>query len=685
MAVQHDLDRRGAIQFMFETSPAQLLVADAESFQIIVTNRSMRSALGLSATELRGKSLLDVVPAPLRDRLERLIGHVRRRGYVSREMRTGTNPDQLFRVDVACTTLTRPTLCVNLRDLSGYQALEAKATAAEGWLVSAIEALPDGFALFDADDRLVICNERFRGVYPKAAPAMVRGAKFEDIMRAALAHNEIVDAIAREDDWIKERLARHIAAETSFEQQLSDGRWIRVEEKPTREGGRVGLRVDVTGLKRQNEALEDMLRTDELTGLPNRRGLSDRLNELASGPLAVLHVDLTRFRLVNSLHGLRAGDSVLKETAARLLAIVEKQDLARVGVDEFVVLLPGVRDAAAAKSLGKTILHGLSQPINHQSRTCQVGACIGIALRGEMQVTLPDRLLENATIALNAAKVIGPEEVTVFHDEMRDRVERSNALAEEIKQGLARGELRPFFQPQVNTETGEVVGFEALIRWHNPRRGLVPAFEFLAVAQKAGLTEAIDDLVLDQSCQAVRKFKEWGLPNPTVSVNVSLTQISDPRILGQIRRCMRAHDIGPENLRIELLESTLLDDRTPQIIENIHALIAEGIAIELDDFGTGHAAISTLRLFNVSQIKVDRSLVQQIDRDDELQVITSAVIELARSLGISALAEGVETQAEQAKLKEIGCHCAQGYLHSKPMPLEDIPLWLARRGVEVAR
>ena len=283
-------------------------------------------------------------------------------------------------------------------------------------------------------------------------------------------------------------------------------------------------------------------------------------------------------------------------------------------------------------------------------------------------------------IALNEAKKEGGNFAVIFRSQMRDAIVENIEVAKDIRRGLEEDEFAPHFQPQIDTLTNTVVGFEALIRWDHQEKGMVPAFKFLHIAQRVGLTDALDDLVMDKSVQAVRQLRDWGLSSPSISINLSIAQISDPRILRRLQTHLDRHGVEPENIRVELLESTLLDDRASVIVENVHKLIRAGFEVELDDFGTGHAALATLRKFQVSRIKVDRSLVANIDKDSELQVITSALIDLAQNLGIDALAEGVETREEQEKLLELGCSVAQGYYHAKPMPLDDVRTWLQTRG-----
>lgn len=233
-----------------------------------------------------------------------------------------------------------------------------------------------------------------------------------------------------------------------------------------------------------------------------------------------------------------------------------------------------------------------------------------------------------------------------------------------------------FHLPQVNTVSGEIIGFESLIRWRHPVRGLVPAGVFLTAAEGSGLIDELDNVIMDRSCYAVSQLISWKVTDPCVSINMSMSQLRDPAILSRLMHYIDAHKIQAANLRIELLESTLLDERSSVIVNNVHRLIEAGFSVELDDFGTGHAAIATLRKFSVGRIKIDRSLVEGIDHDSELQVITGAIINLADRLGIGALAEGVETLEEQKTLQVLGCACAQGYLHARPMPLSEVRDWI---------
>ncbi|WP_394151859.1 putative bifunctional diguanylate cyclase/phosphodiesterase [Loktanella salsilacus] len=551
-------------------------------------------------------------------------------------------------------------------------------------MATAIDALSDGFVLYDADDRLVICNQTYRLFYPESAAAMEPGNTFENILRVGLKNGQYADGIGREEEWLATRLKQHRSPHGVIEQKLSNGRWLRIMERVTADGGRVGLRVDVTQLKEQQHALRRLAITDELTGLRNRRNLLEDIaqlaDELSAGETVVVyHLDLDKFKAINDVYGHEAGDHVLKHCAAILESTVAPGEFAaRVGGDEFIIVrrMPNDRDAIAA--FADQIIDRMMRPLGYAGQLVHIGASIGIALL-ELGSGMAARgtVLTAADLALYEAKKIGGVAL-FFEPSMRDQVLYANALARELQIGLERNEFEAYFQPQVDAVAGECIGFEALLRWIHPRRGVMNAGQFLDVAQRAGLTDALDSLMTEAACHALRWLSDQGMPQTSVSINMSTAQLSDPRLLSRLESAVAKFGIARHLLRIELLESTLLDERTMHFLTNVNALVKAGYVVELDDFGTGHAAIAALRKFHVSQIKIDRSFVRNIDTDVDLQKLTAAIIGLAHSLDISVLAEGVETIEEQTRLIDMGCRLAQGWYYGKAMPLTQIKDFLVR-------
>lgn len=688
LTAMHEMMERGLLMVTFEESGCQIFVFDRKTQRLVAANKRAQTAMGATMRSLQQRSIGDLLSGIPHARITQFLGRVQSRASQSVAFRCHLlDQDQtLTELLIRVVPGKRDSILVFARDASGIKAAITQASMAEDRLSTAIEGLTDGFILFDSDDRLVMCNDRYKELYKESAPALVAGAKHEDILRFGLRNNQYTMVYGSEDEWVARQLEAFKTRSMSGEQRLNDGRWLRIVERPTADGGRVGLRTEITHLKNQQDELRRLSRTDDLTGLLNRRGLANRLSLLAAGAagenrLAILHIDLDRFKSINDLLGHDAGDHVLQQSALIIAKGRPPPDaVARVGGDEFIIAKMTDKSDETVLRYARKLIRILSKPITFRNQQCNIGASIGVSFITEANAAEYELQVAGADIALNHAKALGGGETLVFHPDMRAEFLRQNEMAREIQKGIANNEFLPFFQPQIDTEHNKIVGFEALIRWQHPMLGLVPAFKFLSVAQRSGMMEALDNIVMDRACAAIKELRDWGLCDPCISINISMGQISDPRILRRLRSHMQKYGVKPESLRIELLESTLLDDRSSIIVQNVHDLIKAGFLVELDDFGTGHAAIATLRKFAVSQIKVDRSLVQNIDTDPELQVITAAVINLAKRLGISALAEGVETGPEQLTLQKMGCYVAQGYLHARPMPLHEIRPWLEVRG-----
>lgn len=671
---------------LFENSGQAIMVLNSDDLHIVAANRLARTILKNGMRALQRLTLMDAVPSLPPDDVARFLRQFIRVRRRSVRARVGLNTDKatIYDVDIIRMPDQEKSIVIIAQDVSATVLALKMADEAESKMATAINALSDGFVLYDADDRLVICNQTYRTFYPESAAAMEPGNTFENILRLGLQNGQYADGIGREEEWLATRLKQHRSSQGVIEQKLSNGRWLRIVERATADGGRVGLRVDVTQLKEQQHALRRLAITDELTGLRNRRNLLEDIALMADGlgpheTVVVYHLDLDRFKAINDVYGHEAGDHVLKHCAAILeSAVAPGEFAARVGGDEFIIVrrMPNDRDAITA--FADQIIDRLLKPLGYAGQFMHIGVSIGIALL-ELKSGMAARgtVLTAADLALYEAKKIGGVAL-FFENTMRDQVLSANALARELQIGLERNEFEAYFQPQVDAVAGECVGFEALLRWNHPRRGVMNAGQFLDVAQRAGLTDALDTLMTDAACHALRWLSDQGMPHTSISINMSTAQLSDPRLLSRLETALVKFDVARHLLRIELLESTLLDERTAHFLANVNAMVSAGFVVELDDFGTGHAAIAALRKFHVSQIKIDRSFVRHVDTDEDLQKLTAAIIGLANSLDISVLAEGVETHEEQARLIDMGCRLAQGWFYSKAMPLSHIKDFLTR-------
>lgn len=574
-----------------------------------------------------------------------------------------------------------------VHEVSSQMETEADAISMMGKLNTAIEALPDGFALFDENDRLVICNSKFRELYTPSIPAIIRGTSFKSILRYGLKQGQYVEAYGREEEWLHERLEMHSRADSVVEHRMADGRWLRILERKTSDGGRVGLRIDITELKEKQLELERTALTDSLTGLANRHGLSAFL---AGAPamlvpderLALFHIDLDKFKAINDAIGHDAGDFVLRNVSQGLSAKVTADDrvvIARVGGDEFVVAMATTMGDAEMHAFAEDLRIALTDPVIFDGRLCQVGASIGISFWSHEAPISMEQALLDADTALLQAKGLGRNICLLFKKEMRNQAVSAAHIASEIKEGLKWGDFVPFFQPQVELPSGRVRGLEALARWRHSDGTHWSASAFMDIAKEAGLGSSLDREMIEKSLDAFKRLEETGIPTQRLSLNMSSSHLRDPFLVDQLCQDVETRGLETSMVALEILESTLLDDRCSSISVNIHALAEAGFRIELDDFGTGHTAIASLREFPVHQIKIDRSLIRSIDTNPDVLAITEGIFNLCRKLGVEALAEGVETEHEAKTLVEIGFEVFQGFYFAHPMSEWDLCNWFVNR------
>lgn len=545
------------------------------------------------------------------------------------------------------------------------------------------DAIPDGFGLFDPQERLVVCNQLFCDAYGLPDMEAARGLTYRGILERAVHGPALPNATGR--DWIAAALANFRDASSRLEEEWTDGRWMRVIDRPTEDGGRVAFRIEITESVRRKRDLERAATTDPVTGLLNRRGLAlhiadmqDRLPETAS--LVVMHIDLDKFKSINDVYGHDTGDVVLREVARRLQAHLGDDALiARAGGDEFIAV--AVHDAAAgpADGIAESLRAMMIEPVEANARSCRIGATLGFAEWTAGGGTGIEQTLADADTALMSGKAAGRCRTVRFRPEMGVEARTSAAVAAEIKRALAEDAFVPFFQPQVDYPHGRVVGLEALARWRRCDGRHDPAATFIRVANETGLVSQIDRMIYGKCLDALCELDRSGLDRPTVSINLSAQQLGTDGIVELLLDGLFERGLSPSTVNIEVLESTLLDNRADRINCNINALAKAGFGIELDDFGTGHTALASLTTFPVNRIKIDRSLISGVDLDRKKRAIVSGLFLVCDKLGIEALAEGVETRAELDVLHGIGFRVFQGFYFSRPMPSSELLPWVRRR------
>jgi diguanylate cyclase (GGDEF)-like protein len=418
---------------------------------------------------------------------------------------------------------------------------------------------------------------------------------------------------------------------------------------------------------------------DFLTGLPNRMYLERALEEHAArcaatgGGVVLLHIDLDGFKQINDTLGHSAGDAMLIHTAQTIRRDLGESDfVARTGGDEFVILCEADSELEGFAALARRLIDSLRTPPSYEGHECRFGMSIGIA--GAFGQTVDwRRLLVNADLALYRAKSRGRNRFEFFSEALQADILSAKQMADSIVAGLERGEFVPFYQPQFDARTFQIVGVEALVRWRHPTRGVVPPAEFIAAAEELTVIGAIDRSVLEQALAQFQRWRSRGFDVPRLSVNVSLRRMHDESLLRELREAK----IERGALAFELVESIYLDESDDRFSSVIDQLKELGIELEIDDFGTGYASIVSLTKIKPSRLKIDRQLVTPIVVSEPQRRLVQSIVDIGRSLDIEIVAEGVETMEHAQMLREIGCDILQGYAFAKPMPAEELERFIA--------
>lgn len=429
-------------------------------------------------------------------------------------------------------------------------------------------------------------------------------------------------------------------------------------------------------LRRSEEKLDFLAHHDPLTALPNRTLLADRLHQgirrarRREGVMAVLFIDLDRFKVVNDSLGHAIGDELLRAAALRMAGQLRATDtLARVGGDEFVVLLEDADCARRAQTVAGKLLEVLEQPFFIRQQELFVTASIGISLYpsdGEDA----DALLRHADLAMYRAKSLGRNGVEFYRSEMSADIDAHLELGNALRGALARDEFVLHYQPQVDLDTGQLRGAEALVRWRHPHQGLVQPARFIPIAEELGIIVEIGGWVLEAACAQLARWRALGLRIPRMAVNLVAQQIEREGFVEQVETILARHGIAPEQLEFEVTESMIMR-QAERGIASLSALRAMGVGISVDDFGTGYSSLGYLHRLPIDQLKIDRSFVSELDAQPDDAIIVRAIIALGRSLGLEVVAEGIETEAQAHFLKAEGCRVGQGYLYGRPCPAED--------------
>ena len=575
--------------------------------------------------------------------------------------------------DEGIVTMGNPRHAADRADLTGSDVTERCDTQIAPCLEARIlQHLPAAVTVTDDKGIVVYWNDRAATMYGLTRmQALGRRIAELHVAPSGVQGDEIMQSVAASGGW-----------EGDYESIRADGTKLPVhmtlEQIVDAEIGLYGIvghSMDISDRRVLEESLEFQSLHDTVTGLPNRRLFIGNLDVTLARAgrdrkhTAVLSIDLDDFKLINDRIGESAGDRVLRYVGARIAGAVRPGDVvARLGGDEYIVCCDELGGAEEAYAVADRILESLAEPCQVDGRSTRVAASIGIAVSGPD--SRADGLLRNADIAMYAAKQSGKGHVELFDDALHNEVRCRRELSIELKKALDRGQIKTLFQPQVCLRTGDLVGFEALARWPHPERGMVSPAEFIPVAEECGLIGQLGRTVLEDSCRALRT---WLSASPgssvKVAVNVSARQLADTSFPDMVRSVFDEIGVDARRVCLEVTESALIDVDVASAA--LWRLKETGVEIAIDDFGTGYSSLSRLHRFPLDYLKIDGTFVAGMSERTEDAVIVACVLALARGLGLCAIAEGIETNAQLDQLVASGCELGQGWLWSAAIPIDE--------------
>jgi diguanylate cyclase (GGDEF)-like protein/PAS domain S-box-containing protein len=670
------------IQQLIEAVPQPIFFKDAEGHYLGV-NAAWETFFGIPRTQFIGKSVFELYPD---DQALAMRHHARdqelfgRPGSQSYEAAIVAADGNVHHTIYNKATFNKPDgsvagLIGTITDVSGLKEAEAALRKSEARFRDLTELSSDWYWEQDADFRFTEISSNVRKVglevdenIGKTRWDMERVHMTEEERRA---QKELMEAHQPFQDFVYQRSD----ANGNLHTISISGRPIFDEEG--RFTGYRGTGKDITEQKKVEDQIRHMAHHDALTELPNRVLLHDRIGQAIaqarrnSRVAALLVIDLDRFKNINDSLGHQVGDGLLRTVAERLVACVRGADtVARMGGDEFVVVLTDLKRAEDAGPIAQKILGALPRPVDIEGHELRVTTSIGICAYphdGEDVETL----VRNADAAMYHAKQTGRNNFQFFTRQMNIAANQRLLLERDLRLALEREEFTLYYQPQLDLKTGGIVGFEALIRWPHPQRGMIAPADFIPVAEETGLITPIGEWALRRACTQARGWQTLGYPKLQVSVNCSAQQFRLAGLVDMVARTLRETGLPASTLELELTESIIVE-HTEHVMAKFEALDQMGVKLSIDDFGTGYSSLGYLKRFAIHELKIDQSFVRDVSTDPDDAAIVSAIIAMSHGLGLRVVAEGVETAEQLAFLKKAGCDWAQGYYFRRPLPAEEI-------------
>jgi diguanylate cyclase (GGDEF)-like protein/PAS domain S-box-containing protein len=683
----HTAEQDRLLKYFYELPFIGMAITSPETRRWLRFNDQLCEILGYSREELAEKTWVEVThPADIEKDIAEFDRVMRgeSEGYaIDKRFIRKDGSIVMANIDVKCVRRADGTVnyfVAMVRDTTEQERRKGEILAARSQLQATLDAIPD--LLFELD-----LNGRYYAYHSPRTDLLA--APVEDLLGKTISDVLPPDAAEIVFSALQEAQEEGFSSGKQLELELSHGTFwfeLSVSRKPVDslpDPHFIVLARDITERKASEQRIINLAHYDSLTKLPNRALLADRMkvaiNRAArqSTRLAVLFVDLDRFKPINDSLGHEVGDKLLKVVAERMQDAVRSVDtVSRVGGDEFVVLLSEIETSEAAARVAEKLINTLSQPFEIEEHELSVTASVGICIYPD-NGTDANILLRNADASMYSAKEAGRNRYQFYSEDMTVRAIERLSLERDLRSAVERGELFLVYQPQIELATGRIIGAEVLMRWHQPQQGLISPLRFIPVAEDSGLILTIGEWALQESCRQARLWHNRGLLDICISVNVSVVQFRQTDFVHVIERALKDSGLPPERLELELTESVVMQAADPAV-EKLRSLDALGVKVAIDDFGTGYSSLSYLRQFTVDRLKIDRSFVHDLPGNNDAEAIAAAIVAMGLSLGLRIIAEGIETEAQAEFLQRISCKEGQGYLYARPMAIDEFETWVTQ-------